>query len=1407
MASFAYADPDAPAANAAAAGVAALNLGADDVDLSALPGAVPAHLELDLEIELELARLAEAAAPPKSPSLKPKKAANPTKPVDLASDDLFPTLGGPAPAAAAAPRSMFAGWASRPSIAAGKPTTVAARAAAATKAGPQEHSATVSLPISALLPALLPKDKTTPAALVQELKYVSSKSKTKINASKQGQLITFTVRGAAADLDLAKRMVVAAVTPKVRCFAGFVLLVVIHALTGLLPPKQTSTTILIPARLRGNVIGNAGKIIQGIQTRTQVRIDFARPTADIEDKVAAAKAATEIDVTSDETTEENENDDDDASESSEEEADLALEDASTEPMLEVKLTGDAKGLELAKAELSAIVGEHVALKRAKLPATLVPPAVYPFLLGPKGARVAELEAAYGVRIHVPPPSFAGSSSASADADKVVITGEADAVRAAAAAVREAAAEIASGTAALNVDIPKRQHKFVLGANGANLHELMDATGCIVELPAAADTSTTVTVRGPAANLARAFELVMAKAASVVAVDFDLAPYVAGGKSTATAAVLAKYLNARDRPAIKAIEAEAGAQIFFPRAGDAHQHVLEVAGPSKAATDAARALLTAHLTAKGTFFYNAVAVPSELLKHSRVRAAIKKAREELANAAGQGNKALTLDAAYLTDAEFADELTLAVFDPNHGPSSAKKGSTNSVAPTVKAKIAEDIVKAAHQAAEFATEIFTVPAKYHKHLVGVKGAKLNALIAEVAHTPEVPLVVRLGTGPKKATADKAPVALEADQILVRGIKAEVTAAIAKLRAVAEEAKHAEIMGGFTAEFTIPAKHAPHIVGKAAANLNKYKEVIGIEKIDVAQPAQGDAVAKVSLKGTQKAMAAVEAAIRARIVELDDATAQTVKVPNEFHGKIIGEKGKYVKRLEDKYAVRIQFPRQGDAADDQNAITVRGARKGVAGAVAEIVELYEYEKATSFTDTVTVPGTVIASLVGKGGSRIAQLKQLTDVRIDFPHPSGRRSATPDVDEAAAARPATETITLTGTKDQVVLTKQVIREVVSIMNASGLTWASEAVPVPKALHRRLIGPGGSALRAFLAPFNSAPADEKKKPAATSTASEEVKALARTIFGVGESRAAETAAGGVLRADLRVPKSGEDVVVRACDAATLAKVKAALLARVAELQDEVTLVVHLPVAVFPALIGRGGAGARELQDKFKVNVDFEKKTKASDEPIPVPEDRDDLTAAPLGAAYVRGSAAAARAAIDAILAKVPYTKSVSIPASHKRGLLFGSNPKIAAIRALGVTVDMPPKAQVKDDQDETWSLRAEARDKVAAALAELEAYLATPAPAAEASGAAATRGARPGKKGPEVVHTISDIEPRDHRHIIGRAGMTITEIRNATNTRIDVPRAGESGDKHTITIRGAKQADVDEAERMIREAVERANQ
>ena len=78
--------------------------------------------------------------------------------------------------------------------------------------------------------------------------------------------------------------------------------------------------------------------------------------------------------------------------------------------------------------------------------------------------------------------------------------------------------------------------------------------------------------------------------------------------------------------------------------------------------------------------------------------------------------------------------------------------------------------------------------------------------------------------------------------------------------------------------------------------------------------------------------------------DETSEVLKVPNQYHSSLIGPSGKYVIRLEEKYSVKITFPRESNENGvgktreplKPDEVLVKGGKKGVAGAKAEILEV---------------------------------------------------------------------------------------------------------------------------------------------------------------------------------------------------------------------------------------------------------------------------------------------------------------------------------------------------------------------------------------------------------------------------------------------------------------------------------------
>lgn len=69
------------------------------------------------------------------------------------------------------------------------------------------------------------------------------------------------------------------------------------------------------------------------------------------------------------------------------------------------------------------------------------------------------------------------------------------------------------TTTMKVAIPKKQHRYLLGSKASNLQDILEKTGCSVEVPPADVGGTEgdeVIVRGPSEKLISAVTLVLEK---------------------------------------------------------------------------------------------------------------------------------------------------------------------------------------------------------------------------------------------------------------------------------------------------------------------------------------------------------------------------------------------------------------------------------------------------------------------------------------------------------------------------------------------------------------------------------------------------------------------------------------------------------------------------------------------------------------------------------------------------------------------------------------------------------------------------------------------------------------------------------------------------------------------------------
>jgi len=240
--------------------------------------------------------------------------------------------------------------------------------------------------------------------------------------------------------------------------------------------------------------------------------------------------------------------------------------------------------------------------------------------------------------------------------------------------------------------------------------------------------------------------------------------------------------------------------------------------------------------------------------------------------------------------------------------------------------------------------------------------------------------------------------------RGPSSAVEEYAQKLQAFIEEQIKDEAERGYTITFDFPQKFANFLIGKKGENINKLREEFDVE----IQVNEG----KVEVKGPKAKADAAKAHILSLGRKLEDQTTHVLKIKPQFHRDLIGAKGSLVHRLQDRYNVRINFPRtsnaDGDDADDASEaagptkgrgppqaadeVIIKGPKKGADEARDELFGLYQYAQDNSNSATVSVAQSQLPSLIGQGGRELDNLRLTSGAQIDIPgskdvvDPSGR-------------------------------------------------------------------------------------------------------------------------------------------------------------------------------------------------------------------------------------------------------------------------------------------------------------------------------------------------------------------------------------------------------------------------------------
>jgi polyribonucleotide nucleotidyltransferase len=861
-----------------------------------------------------------------------------------------------------------------------------------------------------------------------------------------------------------------------------------------------------------------------------------------------------------------------------------------EPMVSITVTGP-KPLAL---EATALLNQIIASKTSKTSQRIrdIPANVYPFIL----ARKVKYEAV----------AQGGELNLQSSRGEITAGGDRDAVTRALDLIKSDIAGLSSSLTSLKISLPKRQHRLLIG-KGAQ--DIMVKSKCAVIVANLDEPSDEVTVWGQAADLPGGLGAVMEQANSKYIHEFPLPGPVAISKQ------LLEYMN-RIGYTNSLSQKHADVSIFTPVPAvieRAHSLVIDIVG-DKPTVDVVVRQISELL---GKLIGATKEVSIDWLVHRVITGKYAKKIRQFHE---------TYNVLVYFPPENAEQSSvLLVYDP--------MGKAASPSPDDKAKsleeVSKELLKMAKDVADVTSETLEVEKHWHEAIIGQGGTTLNAIIGE-----EKTLSIKFGIDAGESATENA--------ILIRGPTADVSRASKEILKIVENAKNDEIVNSFSTSFDIDREYVGRVVGAAGQGINKLREQLGV-KVDVSddfdekdpsgKKKKGThSKSKVKITGRKENVEEAQKRILAQLEKLADETAEILKIPGQYHSGLIGSNGKYVIRLEEKYAVKIIFPRQtaenGEGKTREqlklDEVLVKGGKKGVAGAKSELLDAVEFEKETNNVLKFSVPTRAVARILGKSGASINQIKDDSQATIDVEKASDEQT----------------NITVRGTKKAINAAKTAILAIADEV-AEEITVI---VPVDSKYHRTLIGSQGQGLKDLVARCGVA-SDSKQ-----------------------------------LGNLIRFPRQGEEpsneVRLRG-EPGIVNKLKVELEKAVAALRDRVVLIVEIPAALHKNLIGRGGQHLNSLQESTGAQVQFP----GSRSYAQVGEPENELGAVdPANIVKVIGSRAACEKAIESLKKSVKVspevvTSTVTVPLKYhhaisQQGQFFRN------LRTLGVQVDQSIQAE-----------------------------------------------------------------------------------------------------------------------------------
>uniref|UniRef100_A0A8C2ZS02 High density lipoprotein-binding protein n=1 Tax=Cyclopterus lumpus TaxID=8103 RepID=A0A8C2ZS02_CYCLU len=581
--------------------------------------------------------------------------------------------------------------------------------------------------------------------------------------------------------------------------------------------------------------------------------------------------------------------------------DLPTENSNSEMIV---ITGKKSNCEAARDRILSIQRELANIKEAEV---AIPARLHNSLIGSKGCLVRSImEDCSGVHIHFPSE---GSGS-----DKVTIRGPVGEVEKAKKQLLQLAEEKQVNNFTAELQAKPEYHKFLIGRGGANIRRVRDKTGARIIFPSPDDTEQElITIVGKEEAVRQA-----QKELECLVKNLD---DVVEDSMVVDVRHHRHFVCRRGQVLRELAEEYGGVAVSFPRTGANSQRVT-----LKGAKDCAEA-------AKKRI--------QEIVEDLESQVSVEVAIPQRYHRAIMGPKGCRIQ---LITREHEVQIKFPERDDSLEAPPQENGDVSPEAEFVAPKC--DIItiagraekcepaKAALLALVPITEDVEVSYELHRYIIGQKGSGIRKMMEEYEVNIWVPQ-------PEK----------QLDVIKVTGLVANMVRAKQGLldrvkELQAEQADRA--LRSFKVILSVDPKFHPKIIGRKGAVISQIRKD---HDVSIQFPDKGDeqqVCDAIVILGYERNVEEASQAIQQLVAEWQEMVSRDVHLDPRTHARIIGARGKAIRKLMEEFKVDIRFPQPG--SDEPDKVAVTGLPEAVDNAIDHLLNLEE-EYMLSVTETETL------------------------------------------------------------------------------------------------------------------------------------------------------------------------------------------------------------------------------------------------------------------------------------------------------------------------------------------------------------------------------------------------------------------------------------------------------------------------